>query len=117
MPAPSFLLLLARHDGVSADEIVAIMAKYSVVKDPVLRRTMSTRGCDPDGRLNIDSPRKDVAFIKEAGELTGPVSVGYLRNCGRGGRRRFSSQFDPELTLGAVFPGLRTGFHAVLTPL
>ena len=58
-----------------ADAIVAIIAKHSVVKDPVMLRTMIMHGCDPDGRLNIDSLRKDLAFFKETGDVTGTVSV------------------------------------------
>jgi NitT/TauT family transport system substrate-binding protein len=61
--------------GPGADAIVAIMAKYSVVKDPVMIRTMIMHGCDPDGQLNIDSLRKDLAFFKQSGDVTAPVSV------------------------------------------
>jgi NitT/TauT family transport system substrate-binding protein len=68
-------LVNGRLTGPGADEIVAILAKYSVVKDPVMLRTMIMHGCDPDGQLNMDSLRKDLAFFKETGDVTGPVSV------------------------------------------
>lgn len=61
--------------GPGADDIVAILTKYSVVKDPVILRTMINNGCDPDGQLNMDSLRKDLAFFKQTGDVTGPVSV------------------------------------------
>ena len=65
-----------RLAGPGAEAIVAILAKDSVVKDPVTLRTMIMNGCDPDGRLNIDSLRKDLAFFKDVtGDVTGPVSV------------------------------------------
>lgn len=68
-------LVNGRLAGPGADEIVAILAKYSVVKDPVMLRTMIMHGCDPDGQLNMDSLRKDLAFFKETGDVTGTVSV------------------------------------------
>jgi len=61
--------------GPGADDIVAILAKYSVIKDPVTLRAMIMHGCDPDGKLNIDSLRKDLAFFNQTGDVTGPVSV------------------------------------------
>lgn len=64
-----------RLTGPGADEMVAILAKYSVIKDEKTLRTMIVHGTDPDGKLNVDSLKKDLAFFKETGDVTGPVTV------------------------------------------
>ena len=52
-----------------------ILAKYSVIKDEPTLRSMIVHGTDPDGKLNIDSLKKDLAFFKEQGDVTGKVTV------------------------------------------
>ncbi|MDB5593335.1 MAG: transporter substrate-binding protein [Hyphomicrobiales bacterium] len=61
--------------GPGADEMVAILAKYSVIKDEKTLRTMIVHGVDPDGKLNIDSLKKDLAFFKETGDVTSNITV------------------------------------------
>jgi NitT/TauT family transport system substrate-binding protein len=64
-----------RLTGPGADEMVKILAKYSVIKDENTLRTMIVHGTDPDGKLNVDSLKKDLAFFKETGDVTGKVTV------------------------------------------
>jgi NitT/TauT family transport system substrate-binding protein len=64
-----------RLTGPGADEMVKILAKYSVIKDENTLRTMIVHGTDPDGKLNMDSLKKDLAFFKETGDVTGKVTV------------------------------------------
>jgi NitT/TauT family transport system substrate-binding protein len=64
-----------RLTGPGSDEVVKILAKYSVIKDEKTLRTMIVHGTDPDGKLNMDSLKKDLAFFKETGDVTGKVTV------------------------------------------
>lgn len=64
-----------RLTGPGADEMVKILAKYSVVKDEKTLRTMIVHGADEDGKLNVESLKKDLAFFKQAGDVTGNVTV------------------------------------------
>jgi NitT/TauT family transport system substrate-binding protein len=64
-----------RIAGPGADEMVKILAKYSVIKDEATLRSMIVHGTDPDGKLNVESLKKDLAFFKEQGDVTGKVTV------------------------------------------
>ncbi len=64
-----------RIAGPGADEMVKILAKYSVIKDEPTLRSMIVHGTDPDGKLNVESLKKDLAFFKEQGDVTGKVTV------------------------------------------
>jgi len=64
-----------RIAGPGADEMVKILAKYSVIKDEATLRSMIVHGTDPDGKLNVDSLKKDLAFFKEQGDVTGKITV------------------------------------------
>ena len=64
-----------RIAGPGADEMVKILAKYSVIKDETTLRSMIVHGTDPDGKLNVESLKKDLAFFKEQGDVTGKVTV------------------------------------------
>jgi NitT/TauT family transport system substrate-binding protein len=64
-----------RLAGKGADEIVAIMAKYSNVKDPETIRGMTPHGCDPNGGVNVDTLKKDWEFFKADGQVKGSVTV------------------------------------------
>lgn len=61
--------------GKGADDLIAILARYGNVKDPVLLKAMTTHGVDPDGWVNVDSLKKDWAFFKEQGQISGKVTV------------------------------------------
>lgn len=64
-----------RLQGPSGEELIAILAKHTVIKDPAVLRGMVMSGVNPDGRINVDSLRKDLAFFKQIGDVTGKVEV------------------------------------------
>ena len=64
-----------RIAGPGADEMVKILAKYSVIKDEATLRAMIVHGTDPDGKLNVESLKKDLVFFKEQGDVTGKITV------------------------------------------
>jgi NitT/TauT family transport system substrate-binding protein len=61
--------------GPGSDEMVAILAKYSVIKDADTLRTMYVHGTDPDGKLSVEGLKKDLAFFKMTGDVKGNVSI------------------------------------------
>ncbi len=61
--------------GPAAGEIIGILTKYTAIKDPAVYRAITPNGNDPNGRLNLDSLRKDLATFKEAGFVKGDVTV------------------------------------------
>lgn len=60
--------------GPGAEEIIAILARYSHIKEPETLRTMLLHGCDPDGKLNADSLKKDWQFFRDQGQVKGSVT-------------------------------------------
>ncbi len=56
--------------GPGGDELVAILAKYTVIKDVNVLRNMVMAGVNPNGAVNEESMRKDLAFFKEIGDVT-----------------------------------------------
>ena len=56
--------------GPGADELIAILARRTVIKNPEVLRNMTMHGVNPDGALNVESMRKDLAFFKETGDVT-----------------------------------------------
>jgi len=57
--------------GPNAKELIAILTEYSNVKDATLYTKMTPNGIDPDGKLNIESLKKDHEFYKEQRYLEG----------------------------------------------
>ena len=68
-------LVDGRLQGPGGEDIIAIYAKRTVIKDPAVLRGMVMAGVNPDGKLNVDSMKKDLAFFKETGDVTGKVEV------------------------------------------
>jgi len=69
-------LVNGKLQGPGGDELVTILAKYTVIKDVNVLRNMVMAGVNPNGAVNEDSMRKDLAFFKEIGDVTSPkVSV------------------------------------------
>ena len=64
-----------RLAGANADEIVAILTEYTAVKDPAIYRAITPSACNPDGRVNVASLRKDLAFFREQGLIEGSVTT------------------------------------------
>jgi NitT/TauT family transport system substrate-binding protein len=61
--------------GPLAGEVIAILTKYTAIKDPAVYRAITPNGNDPNGRLNVESLRKDLETFKEAGFVKGDISV------------------------------------------
>ena len=61
--------------GKNGEDVVAIMAKYSTVKDPAVIRKMTAHAVDPNGAVNVDSLKKDWTFFKEQKQINGNVQV------------------------------------------
>ena len=64
-----------RLAGPGADEVVDIIARYSVVKDKELLRNTIPHFVDPDGRIPDESLRKDWRFYKAQGLVKGDIGV------------------------------------------
>ena len=58
--------------------VVARVIVAGVIMRLVVVRSMVMAGGNPDGRLNVDSMKKDLAFFKETGDVTGKVEVGQV---------------------------------------
>ena len=61
--------------GPGGEELIAILAKHTVIKKPEVLRAMTMHGVNPNGTLNVDSLKKDLAFFKQTGDVTGNVEV------------------------------------------
>ena len=61
--------------GRTAEEVIAILTEYTAIKDPEVYRSIAPQGSQPDGRLNMDSLRKDFEFYKTQGWIQGSVTV------------------------------------------
>ena len=64
-----------RIAGRKADEVVDIIAKYSMVKDTDLLRNVVPSACNPDGEPNVAGMQKDLAFVQSLGLVDKEVSV------------------------------------------
>ena len=53
-----------RISGPNAEEVIAILREYTAVKDEKLLRETTPSAVDPDGKVLIDSLRRDFAFFK-----------------------------------------------------
>jgi NitT/TauT family transport system substrate-binding protein len=63
-------LVNGKLQGPGGDELVAILAKYTVIKNPDVLRNMVMAGVNPNGAVNEDSMKKDLAFFKAVGDVT-----------------------------------------------
>jgi NitT/TauT family transport system substrate-binding protein len=61
--------------GPAASDVIGILTKYTAIKDPAVYRAITPNGNDPNGRLNLDSLRKDLATFKDAGYVTSGITV------------------------------------------
>ena len=59
----------------SRDELVAILTKNTSVKNPDLYKEMAFPGLDPDGKLNVEGMKQDVAWWVSAGRMKESVPV------------------------------------------
>lgn len=61
--------------GPKADDVISILMKYTGIKDPSVYRTITPNGVDPNGRVNIESLKRDLAFYKSFGLVKSDVTV------------------------------------------
>jgi NitT/TauT family transport system substrate-binding protein len=60
--------------GPTGAEVIAILAKYSAVKDAKVYSVITPHSVDPDGKVNIESLWKDWQFFKDTGQIEGKVT-------------------------------------------
>ena len=65
----------AFHDSAKKEELVQILMKHTVVKDPALYERMIYPGLHPEGRVNADSIMQQQQFLHERGLVPNPVPV------------------------------------------
>lgn len=53
--------------GRTANDVVRILTESTGIKDASIFRTMTPSACDPNGRINTDGLRDDLAFFKAQG--------------------------------------------------
>lgn len=61
--------------GKTAPEVIDTIIRNGRFKDKALFAKMVVNGCDPDGRINVASLRKDLEFFKSRGYVEGKVTV------------------------------------------
>lgn len=62
-----------RIAGPNAEEVIAILAEYTFIKDPAIHRSITPAAIDPDGRMNLEGLRNDLRFFKELKLLQDPA--------------------------------------------
>ena len=61
--------------GPSADDVIAILAQTTSIKDPAIYKSITPTGMNPDGKVNVDSLAADLAFYKEQGLVEADVKI------------------------------------------
>jgi NitT/TauT family transport system substrate-binding protein len=62
-----------RMIGPNADEVIAILAEATPIKDAAIYRAITPTGMNPDGKVNVQSLADDLAFYQEQGLITGDI--------------------------------------------
>jgi NitT/TauT family transport system substrate-binding protein len=68
-------ILNGRLAGSTAPEVIGILTKYSIIKDAETYKVITPPAIRPDGKLNVDSLRKDWQFFKDTGQIDGKATV------------------------------------------
>jgi NitT/TauT family transport system substrate-binding protein len=63
------------YAGPNGPSVIAILQKYTNVKDPAIYAIMTPNAVNPDGAVNIASMNQDIAAWRELGELQGAASA------------------------------------------
>jgi NitT/TauT family transport system substrate-binding protein len=66
-------LIDSKIAGPHADEIVAALTQYTNLKNPELVRKITPPAINPDGRVNLEGMRIDLAFYREIGQVQDPA--------------------------------------------
>jgi NitT/TauT family transport system substrate-binding protein len=64
-----------RMAGPNADEVIAILAESTPIKDAAIYKAITPTGMNPDGRVNAKSLAEDLAFYREQGLIVGDIKV------------------------------------------
>jgi NitT/TauT family transport system substrate-binding protein len=64
-----------RMAGPNADEVIAILAESTPIKDPAIYKAITPTGMNPDGRVNTKSLADDYAFYRSQGLIKEEVSI------------------------------------------
>jgi NitT/TauT family transport system substrate-binding protein len=64
-----------RMIGPNADEVIAILAEATPIKNPAIYKAITPTGMNPDGKVNLTSLADDLAFYREQGLITGNIRV------------------------------------------
>jgi NitT/TauT family transport system substrate-binding protein len=64
-----------RLAGPGADYILAALGELTKATDISVFRDMVPSRCDPDGRIDLASLKKDLAFFKAQGDVTGDITA------------------------------------------
>jgi NitT/TauT family transport system substrate-binding protein len=64
----------AFRKGIGRADVEQILAKYTPVKDLALYDRITPAGLDPDGRMNVQGVRADLAFFARQGCISGEVA-------------------------------------------
>lgn len=62
-------------DGPTAPEVISILTKYSLIKNPDVYKATRPPAIHPDGRLDVASMRNDWQFFKDTRQIDGNVTV------------------------------------------
>lgn len=65
----------SHYTGPNGPELIDILIQRTNVKDPALYRTMVPSGINPNGRVNMDSLRRDLQTFKDVGFIQGTVTI------------------------------------------
>jgi len=65
-------VIVRRQERANAGEIIATLTQYTSIKDPALLRKITPAAVNPDGRVNLDGMRTDLAFYREQGLVQDP---------------------------------------------
>ncbi len=68
-------LVDGRLAGDKGEEIVAMLARYTQIKDPAVHRAVSPVHVDPDGKLGVESLREDLSIFAAEGLIEGKVNM------------------------------------------
>jgi len=64
-----------RLAGANAEEIINILVQSTEIKDPNFYKMIVPHGCNPDGKVNETSLKKNLQIFKDQGLVKGDVSV------------------------------------------
>ena len=64
--------------GPNADDVISILTAATAVKDPAIYKAITPTGMNPDGRVNVQSLKDDLAFYTEQGLIKGNVNLDQL---------------------------------------